>query len=205
VSVPFKDAAELEAGGTAAFLRVLPGSHEHERRGALFQVNARGAPVEFTFNRVDLPPVALWRPEELEREAVKALARSLFEAARRTPLVLLCLSAELDAGLFTEELEVQIPVCRVGIDTDDAHPSPLAGEVARQGRMGVFSGDPEPAEQVVSGGRQAHLFWRPALPSAESPPRRLVAGLASRGLLLEPFERVLAGLEEAFGDEPSPA
>jgi hypothetical protein len=189
VSVPFKDAAELEAGGTAAFLRVLPGRHEHERRGALFQVNARGAPVEFTFNRVDLPPVALWRPEELEREAAKALARSLFEAARRTPLVLLCLTAELDAGLLTEELEVQIPVCRVGVDTEDA----------------PFSGGPEPAEQVISGGLRAHLFWRPALPSAESPPRRLVAGLASRGLLLEPFERALAGLEEAFGDEPSPA
>jgi hypothetical protein len=145
--------------------------------------------VEFTYNRIDLPAGALWRPEELEREAAKALAKSLFEAARRTPLVLLCLTAELDAGLFTEELEVQIPVCRVGVDNDEA----------------PFGGSPGASEHVVSDERQAHLFWRPALPSAESPPRRLVAGLASRGLLLEPFERVLAGLGEAFGDESSPA
>jgi hypothetical protein len=184
VNVPFKDAAELEAGGTAAFLRVLPGRHEGERQGALFQVNGRGAPVEFTFNRVDLPPAALWRPDQLEREAVKALAISLFEAARRTPLVLLCLAVEVDPALFAEELEVQIPVCRVAVDSDD----------------GPFG---DASEQVVSDERRAHLFWRPALPSPESPPRRLVATLAARGLLLEPFERALAGLDEAFDREPS--
>jgi hypothetical protein len=179
VTVPFKDAAELEAGGTAAFLRVVPGRHERERRAALLQVNARGAPVEFTFNRVDLPSAALWRPERLEREATKALAASLFEAARRTPLVLLGLAAELDPALFAEDLEVQIPICRVAID-DRGAPS---GEVG---------------EEVLCEDRRAHLFWRPALPSLESPPRRLVTTLASRGLLLEPFERLLAGLDEAL-------
>jgi hypothetical protein len=183
VNVPFKDAAELEAGGTAAFLRVIPGRHERERRAALFQVNARGAPVEFTFNRVDLPSAALWRPEQLEREATKALAASLFEAARRTPLVLVGLAAELDPALFAEDLEVQIPVCRVAVDAD-----------------GVPSD--EMGEEVLCEDRRVHLFWRPALPSPESPPRRLVTTLASRGLLLEPFERVLAGLDEALDREP---
>jgi hypothetical protein len=176
VSVPFKDAAELDAGGTAAFLRIVRGDPS---RGALFQVNARGAPVEFTYNRVDLPSAALWRPEQLEREAAKALAASLFEAARRTPLVLLCLAAEVDAALFAEDLEVQIPVCRVAVG-DGGLPEALSGE------------------RVESGDTTAHLFWRPVLPSAESPPRRLVTTLTSRGLLLEPFERALAGLDEAF-------
>jgi len=177
VSVPFKDAAELDAGGTAAFLRIVRGDRY---RGALFQVNARGAPVEFTYNRVDLPSAALWRPEQLEREAEKAVAASLFEAARRTPLVLLCLAAEVDAALFSEALEVQIPVCRVAVGGDDLP------HVAS-------------SERVDSGDVTAHLFWRPALPSAESPPRRLVTALSSRGLLLEPFERALAGLDEALG------
>jgi hypothetical protein len=184
VNVPFKDAAELEAGGTAAFLRVLAGRHERERRGALFQVNARGAPVEFTFNRVDLPSAALWRPEQLEREAAKALATSLFEAARRTPLVLLCLAAEVDVALFAEDLVVQIPVCRVAVE----------GGGTPFGEVG---------EEVDCDGRRVHLFWRPALPSPESPPRRLVSTLAGRGLLLEPFERMLAGVEEAFDRELS--
>ena len=177
MSVPFKDAAELDAGGTAAFLRIVRGDPS---RGALFQVNARGAPVEFTYNRVDLPSAALWRPEQLEREAAKALAASLFEAARRTPLVLLCLAAEVDAALFSEHLEVQIPVCRVAVG-GEALPNAAS------------------SERVESGDMIAHLFWRPALPSAESPPRRLVAALTSRGLLLEPFERALAGLDEALG------
>jgi len=177
VSVPFKDAAELDAGGTAAFLRIVRGDPS---RGALFQVNARGAPVEFTYNRVDLPSAALWRPEQLEREAAKALAASLFEAARRTPLVLLCLAAEVDAALFSEDLEVQIPVCRVAVG-------------------GAGLPDAASSERVDSGDVTTHLIWRPALPSAESPPRRLVTALASRGLLLEPFERALAGLDEALG------
>jgi hypothetical protein len=186
VSVPFKDAAELDAGGTAAFLRLLPASDASQGRGAaLFQVNARGAPVEFTYNRLDLPSGALWRPEQLEREAAKALARSLFEAARRTPLVLLCLSGEIDAALFVEDLEVQIPVCRVTVGGD----------------RGPFDSprDAASGERVVSGDATTHLFWRPALPSPESPPRRLVTTLAARGLLLEPFERALAGFHEALG------
>lgn len=178
MSVPFKDAAELDAGGTAAFLRIVPDGGVS--RGALFQVNARGAPVEFTYNRLDVPSGALWRPEQLERESAKALAVSLFEAARRTPLVLLCLADEVDAALFREDLEVQIPVCRVAI-------------VEEGGRL-----EAAVSEQVVLGDVTAHLFWRPGVPSVESPPRRLVTALAGRGLLLEPFERALAGLEEAF-------
>lgn len=186
MSVPFTDAAELEAGGTAAYLRILAGRDERERRGALFQVNARGAPVEFTYNRVGMPSAALWRPDQLEREAARALAASLFEAARRTPLVLLYLAAEVEAALFADELQVQIPLCRVEVE-DGASPF---GEVG---------------EEVVSDGRRAHLFWRPELPSRESPPRRLVSTLAGRGLLLEPFERMLAGLDEAFDPQLRPA
>jgi hypothetical protein len=180
VSVPFKDTAELDAGGTAAFLRLIPAHGERRRGAAMFQVNARGAPVEFTYNRLDLPSGALWRPEQLEREAAKALARSLFEAARRTPLVLVCLAHEIDAALLAEDLEVQIPVCRVAVQADG-------------GPFDVMSG-----EALVSGEATAHLFWRPALPSVESPPRRLVTTLAARGLLLEPFERALAGFDEAL-------
>jgi hypothetical protein len=188
VSVPFNDAAELDAGGTAAFLRILPGRGGRERGGALFQVNARGAPVEFTYNRLDLPSGTLWRPDQLEREAAKALATSLFEAARRTPLVLLCLAAEIDPALLSEDLEVQIPVCRVALERVPLERVPLEED-----------GEPfEDTERVELAGAAAHLFWRPALPSPESPPRRLVTTLAGRGLLLEPFERAEAGFHEAL-------
>ena len=187
MTVPFRDTAELDAGGTAAFLRIVHGRTEAERRGALFQINARGEPVEFTFNLVELPSSALWRPEDLERQAVKSLTTSLFEGAKRTPLLLLCRATEVAPSLFGEDLEVQIFVCRIATADDALVPDP--GEAAEERRSG---------EQVV------HLFWRPEVPGSESPPRRLVATLAARGLLLEPFERALAGLEEAFdrGHEP---
>jgi hypothetical protein len=198
VSVPFKDAAELDAGGTAAFLRLVPGRGDPRRGAALFQVNARGAPVEFTYNRLDLPSEVLWRPEQLEREAAKTLARSLFEAARRTPLVLLCLADEIDAALFSEDLEIQIPVCRVAVRADDEPFDPPQRIRTPPPRFRGDSGEPVPVERLVSGDATAHLFWRPALPSPESPPRRLVTTLAARGLLLEPFERALEGFHEAL-------
>jgi hypothetical protein len=184
VSIPFKDNAEMEAGGTAAFLRLLPGAHDRERRGAILQVNGRGSPVEFTYNRVDLPASALWRPDQLQREVAKTLAASLFEATRRTPLVIICLAAEIPPALFGEDLDVKIPVCRVAPEPD-LEPAPSGGE------------------DVLTGGRSLHLFWRPHLPAPQSPPRRLVATLSGRGLLLEPFDRMLEGLEEAFRADAS--
>ena len=75
----------------------------------------------------------------------------------------------------------------------------LEGDLVGIGGHGMMSDRREPVdERVASGDVTAHLFWRPALPSAESPPRRLVSTLTGRGLLLEPFERALAGLDEAF-------
>lgn len=186
MSIPFKDNAEMEAGGTAAFLRLLPGAHDRERRGAILQVNSRGSPVEFTYNRIDLPASALWRPDQLLREAAKTLAASLFEATRRTPLVLVCLAAEVPPALFGEDLDVKIPVCRVALEADLGQ-APAGG-----------------GEDVLSDGRQVHLFWRPQLPASQSPQRRLVATLSARGLLLEPFDRMLEGLDEAFGPDAPP-
>src|SRR6266851_4462084 len=105
MTVPFRDAAELEAGGTAAYLRVTPGRARSERLAGLLQINARG-----------------------------------------------------DQGEVAE----------------------LAAEPA------------------------IHLFWRPGPPDPQSPARRLLDSLARRGLLLEPFERIPAGLQEALAVETAP-
>ncbi len=182
MSIPYTDATQQEAGGTAGFFRVVARG-EHERRGALFQVNARGEPVELAFNRLDLPASGLWRPQDLERQARRVLAMSLFEAARRTPLVLVCLAGEVDPPLFQEELHLQIPVCRVADQGEAPAPGPA-----------------ETAEGVHTQDRLAHVFWHPAPPGAASPSRRLIDALAARGLLFEPFQRLLRGLDEAFAD-----
>ncbi len=179
--VPFRNAAELEAGGNAAYLRLTAGQEPRRRLAALFQVNARGEPVEFTFNQMELPAGALWRADDLLRQSARLLTISLFEGAQRSPLVLLCLAAEVDPWLFRDDLLVQIPVCRVGLEGDVA--------ILDQG---------EESELLSGAEILANLFWRPKPPAPESPPRRLLDALVSRGLLLEPFDRTMAGLEEAL-------
>ncbi len=87
VPIPFQDAADLEALGAAAFLKIEPagrvgggessqragrgeGGGEPNRlagptgvRGALFLINARGEPLEFAYNRVETPSTFLWRTQ----------------------------------------------------------------------------------------------------------------------------------------------
>lgn len=182
MTVPFRDAAELEAGGSAAYLRVVPGRSGSERLGGLLQVNAKGEPVEFTFSAIQAPGGPLWRTDDLERSCLRSLATSLFQASQRSPLMVLCLAHEFPPELFRDELEVLVPVCRLAMEGDVAALD--ASEVA------------EPAtDQAI------HLFWRPGPPAQESPARRLLDALARRGMLVEPFERIPAGLLEALAEE----
>jgi hypothetical protein len=182
--IPFRDAAELEAGGTAAYLRVVQGRTRSERLGGLLQVNAKGEPVEFTFGAVQVPSGPLWRAGDAERGGIFSLTISLFQTSQRSPLLLLCLAGEVPPGLFRDNIQVVLPVCRLAAGRDAAQ---LAdGEVE------------EPAAEPA-----IHLFWRPGPPPPESPARRLVDSLARRGLLLEPFDRIPAGLREALAESPT--
>ena len=185
MTVPFRDAAELEAGGTAAYLRVTPGRTRSERLAGLLQINAKGEPVEFAFSTVQVRSGALWRAGEAERGGLRSLTTSLFQASQRTPLLVLCLAREIPTELFRDELEVLLPICRLAAEADVAELD--RGEVAEMA-----------AEPAI------HLFWRPGPPAPESPARRLLDSLARRGLLLEPFERIPAGLQEALAVETAP-
>jgi hypothetical protein len=44
------------------------------------------------------------------------------------------------------------------------------------------------------------VFWNGAVPDESNSARALMAELANRGLLLEPFERALVGLREVYGE-----
>jgi hypothetical protein len=182
--IPFRNAAQLEAGGNAAFVRIVPGREPNNMLGAILQVNALGEPVEFVFNRMVTPGGSLWRGSDLRRNVNRSLLASLFEAALHAPLVLCCLAAEIDGQTFSSDLLVNIPVCRIA-------------------RTGDITGivEPESREDLDIDGTTAHVFWPGAAPSAESPQRKLLNALARRGLMLEPFDRVLAGLAEAIGPD----
>jgi hypothetical protein len=167
MAIPFRNAAQVEAGGNAAFIRTVPGSTDLEYVGALLQINALGEPIEFVFNRMQVPSGALWRADDLPRYVNRTLLASLFQATQRVPLVLCCLAGEVDALTFTEDVLVQIPVCRV-----------------------VRTGDVTSRDSTE---------WLGMLPGPEAPQRKLIEALARRDLLLEPFDRILAGLQEALG------
>jgi len=180
--IPYRDQDELDGLGVAAFLRVLT---DDGYRGALFQINARGEPLEFTYNRVETPNTFLWRPADLRRAALKQLVASLLAACPRVPSVLLCLAAEVPSELFGQDLRLALPVGRVAAALEAASYS--AAEIVE-----ALAADPDSTE----GTAPATVFWFPAPGDAE---HALVQHLGARGLLWEPFARAETGLDEVYG------
>ena len=133
--------------------------------------------MDFSFARVDVHASFLWRPGESRRQAVVALSRTLFTAATNVPHLLVALAEEVPAAVFTEDLAVAIPLCRL------AGPSALA------------YASTESMEELP--GAQ-HLFWVGPPPGEGSDARGLLDALVARQGLVEPFERAALGLQEAL-------
>lgn len=173
--VRYRDQDEIDDLGNAAFLRIGRIANPNGYVGGLLTVNARGEPLEFTYNRIETPPSTLWRASELRRTAVKQLAVSLLEKLSKPVEVVLCLARQSMVDLFRLDIELAAPIC-------------------------IVPGLPEISDSDGDVPRQAIevLNWLPEEPSSTSVPHRLVAELERRGLLLEPFERTSAGLREVF-------
>ena len=179
--IPYRDQDELDDLGVAAFLRIEPTRQPDGFRGALFQINARGEPIEFTYNRIETPATFLWRPGDIRRASVRRLTISLLALSPRVPRLIVCRAAEVPPETFSQDIAVQIPVCRLSTALNE-------GE----------RGEEETAE--TAGDRSPiHLFWYPAPPSEDTLERLLIRELALHGLLLEPFERAATGLAELYG------
>ncbi|HXH23646.1 MAG TPA: hypothetical protein VNI78_00265 [Vicinamibacterales bacterium] len=176
MAIPVRRRDERVVDGLAAYLRVV-GGEDHVVRGGLFVVDGRGEPVDFCFSDVEVRARRLWRAGASRRHAARELALVLCSACPREPDVLLVLEDEVPAAVFTEDIEVLIPHARIAHSASVPH---------------------DTAEEHESLSNDMHLFWVGGPPPDGSPARLLVDTLASRGMLREPFERVLAGLEEAF-------
>jgi len=181
VPVPFRDEADPDRFGSAAFLRIVPADDGDAVLGALFLVNARGEPVEFTYNRLEIVQRFLWRADDLRRHAARRLAASLFGVCPRMPAVILSLADEAPAELFSEDITVDLPTARL------AEQSAVIGQSALESR------------EVVEGSVPIQIFWNGSVPGEGEPGRSVVEQLAERGLLLEPFDRALVGLLEVYG------
>lgn len=173
--IPVTDRTESEAGLAAAYLKFV----EHDSdgiRAALFIVTARGEPLEFVFNSISVPAHFLWRSGEVRRAAVRTLCQSMFQAATRVPDLVLALAEEVPARVFTQDLAVSIPLCRIA------------------GAQAVTSAD-EIEETLPS---DLHIFWATPSPAPESNARSLLEALSLGEGLLEPFDRAATGITEAF-------
>lgn len=180
MGIPYQSVLdEDERNVSGAFFRVLPIDRD-SHVGGLLLIDARGEPVEFTYNRVSVKHRFLWRDRDLRSAVTRELLTALLEACPRTPTALFCLAREVEPALFLEDIDVQRPVARI------------AGENETIGLAG------EEVEERVEGPSAAQLFWVRGRPSDATDAHRLVKRLAGRGLLLEPFERVLAGLRETY-------
>jgi len=180
MSIPYRDADELDELGTVGYLKIepLPGGAGY--LGALFLINARGEPIEFTYNRIDTPQTFLWRQDDLRRHAARKLTASLFSLCPRTPRLLLCLAKEVGSELFCQDIQVSIPVCRIAPANDT---SPSSGEETKD---------------TLNVSEPLQIFWFPGRPAEDAIELRLLHLLASRGILLEPFERASIGLREVY-------
>lgn len=178
--IPYRDADELDEFGTVAYLKIEPVADGSGYLGALFLINARGEPVEFTYNRIDTPQTFLWRQEDLRRHAARKLTASLFSLCPRTPRLLLCLAKEIGSELFCQDIQVSIPVCRLAAAGDVAPPAAVE------------------TSDTIAAAEPLHAFWFPGKPAEDAIELRLLHLLATRGLLLEPFERASIGLREVY-------
>lgn len=174
--IPYRDVRDPIDSGLAGFLRFITGDTPRTIHGALFLVNARGEPVDFTYAAIDVAASFLWRAGEARRNALASLAVALFETCPRTPEVLFGLADEIPAPLFSDDIRVDVPV---GLITGDA------GLAARP--------DVETNRDVMA----VHVFWVGAQPDIGTSASVLFQSLRGRQLLVEPFERAALGVEEA--------
>ena len=175
--IPFDSARNGETPGVIGFLRLLDEEQGTGIRAALFATSALQLPLEFCFTRVDLADSVLWEEGQARRVAVASLIRELFRSVTRIPDVVLGLADEIPPLVFSEEISVDIPVCRVSTD-----PAPRRGA----------------SEEIEQLKPSLFLVWSSPPPGEGTVARRLLKGLAERTDTLEPFHRVAAGIAEAY-------
>ena len=185
--IPYRDEKELEELGTAGYLKIESIADSSGFLGALFLVNVRGEPIEFTYNRIETPHTFLWRQDDIKRHAARKLTTSLLSVCPRTPRLILCLAEEIGSELFCNDIQVAIPVCRI---------APAIKAVS-------YSGDE--IIDIVEYEEPINLFWYPSKPPEESLESKLLHELTQRGLLIEPFSRATIGLKEVFGPKAGEA
>jgi hypothetical protein len=181
VPIPFTDVEGFHGLGSAAYLKLESSPDNACCVGAVLVISARGEPLEFGYNRVRVPQSFLWREADLRRYVQRRLIASLLSVCSQQPWLLVCLAGEVEAPLFSQDLQLEVPVVRVSL------PGPPLRRV-----------DTETGEVLDEEDLPPQITWQPVPPNT-SRERQLFEHLTIHGLLLEPFERALTGLREVYG------
>ncbi|MHB8090925.1 MAG: hypothetical protein ACYDH8_04890 [Syntrophales bacterium] len=181
--IPYHDADVLNDLGIAGYLKIQPGQEESGYLAALFLINARGEPIEFTYNRIETPHTFLWRQDDIRRHALKKLTASLLSLCPKMPRLMFCLAEEIGSELFCQDIQLSIPVCRIApaIKAIPYSANEIQDTIEAEGPM--------------------NIFWHPGKPAADAIELKLLHELIVRGLLTEPFERALVGLQEVYPEK----
>jgi hypothetical protein len=171
---------------SGAFFRLLQVDQD-TYLAALLLIDARGEPLEFTYNRAEVKHRLLWRERDLRHAVTRELLASLLETCPRQPSALFFLAREVPSELFVEDIDIERPVARIATAAE------VIGTAAIE------------EHERIDGSQAVQVFWVRGRPTDATPAHRLVERLAGRGLLLEPFKRALAGLREAYDLAPPQA
>ena len=175
--IPFDSARDGETAGVIGFLKLQDEEQGKGIRAALFATSARHFPLEFCFTRVGVTGSVFWGEEQARRVAIVSLVLELFRSVNRVPDVVLGLADEIPPLIFSEDIRVDIPVCRVSTD-----PAPRRGA----------------SEEIEQLGASLFLVWSTPQPGEGAVARRLLEVLVELPDPLEPFDRVAAGIAEAY-------
>ena len=175
--MPFRDIASDEDPVRIAYLRFVEEAEGRGLRGCMFVVSLQGDPLEFCCTRVDLPTGPLWNLDLALRRAVAELTMALFQAGSLRPDAVFCLSAETPEEVFTEDIDAQVPLCRISVG--------LGGDSS-----GSTSGPGE--------GRSVSLRWQNDATPAIFVEGPLGRDLASRNRLIGTLRAGRSGTEGGF-------
>lgn len=169
---------EIDDLGLAGYVRIVPSDDSGFYDGVLFVINCVGEPVEFCFSRVETPRTVLWGKAALRRRVAAELAKALLGACSSAPILLLARADEVGPETFGEDAVAAVPVCRITTKLEAI-------------TLGVRD-----KEEGLQGSDEIQLVWSGEAPASDAPVRGLLARLTETGMLLEPFERATAGLDE---------
>ena len=169
---------EIDDLGLAGYLRIMSSTDRPGYDGVLFVVNGVGEPVEFCFSSIETPRTVLWGRAALRRRANSELTKALLTACSSTPVLLLAKAEEVGPETFSDDIVTSVPTCRL---------------TTRLEAIAVGVSD---QEETVDESSEVQVVWSGEAPGMDSPARKLLSKLSEIGLLVEPFERAVAGLAE---------